>query len=612
MASDEETWAAPSVGTADTITADLGTSEIRDLPRMNAVEFTGRYEAGDLLGRGGMGEVRSLGDKRIGRDVAMKVIRSGHGTVGQDRFLREARVQGQLEHPSVVPVYDLGLDPNGAPFFTMKSLQGRTLSEIIKRLRAGDAETLAQFGRRRLLGVFVDVCQAVAYAHKKGVVHRDIKPSNVMAGDFGQVYVLDWGVAKLRGEPEQEAPQIPAEAPIRDTDQTPQTEAGAILGTPGYMAPEQFSEEPVDVRADVYALGVLLFELLFLEPMHRGKTATALMMSTLDGIDWDAWSEASEVDAPPELVAVCEQATRRRAGERFEDVPCLLRAVERYLEGDRDLALRRELTQRHLDHARGLLAKEERAGALRELGRALALDPHDSEARELMRHVFLDRPKDMPQEVVDSIRQENDETGRKQARQAAWTYLSWVGFAVLPIWMGMRDWTLLVIILGLIAVEVVLAFIHSRAKHPNQSLLIGAAVLNMVLVGVMTRFFGPFVLTPVLAAVAALAFVLHPLERGRLLIITAGAGAIAVPWALEHLGVLAPSYAYKGDHIEIAANAASFTPLPTELMLVSVCVGAVIISGFAVSQIRGMLRQAQERVHLQAWQLRQVVPAETD
>ncbi|MEO6417977.1 MAG: protein kinase, partial [Polyangiaceae bacterium] len=175
-------------GYAPTVTPEFLGSQV-DLESTTALEdgrFSERYAAGELLGEGGMGEVRLIKDGRIGREVAMKVIRPGHGSRSdlRSRFLREARVQGQLEHPAIVPVYDLGVDPNGASYFTMKRVRGMTLEEVLDGLRKRDADATIEYSRRKLLTAFGSVCLAIDFAHARGVIHRDLKPGNVMLGGF--------------------------------------------------------------------------------------------------------------------------------------------------------------------------------------------------------------------------------------------------------------------------------------------------------------------------------------------------------------------------------------------------------------------------------------------
>ncbi|HEV8321841.1 MAG TPA: serine/threonine-protein kinase, partial [Myxococcota bacterium] len=260
---------------------------------LDDASFGGRYEVGAVIGEGGMGQVRAVGDRRIGRRVAMKVVRAGQGSRSdaRARFLREARVQGQLEHPSIVPVYEMGKTPEGAPYFTMRRVCGATLAEVVEALRAGRVDAAQRWSRRRLLTAFSSVCLTMHYAHTRGVVHRDLKPGNVMLCDFGEVYVLDWGLAKIasgaaddgaregeadgagsaqsgeggsaRSEQGARAPAGPAgiDAPLHESARTVD---GELMGTPGYMAPEQVTgrAQDVDARADVYALGAILFELL--------------------------------------------------------------------------------------------------------------------------------------------------------------------------------------------------------------------------------------------------------------------------------------------------------------------------------------------------------------
>ncbi|MDB4992576.1 MAG: Protein kinase, partial [Myxococcaceae bacterium] len=177
-----------------------------ELAAHEMLSFAARYDAHHLLGRGGMGEVRLHRDARIGRDVAMKVIRADQAhqaSIRRTRFLREARVQGQLEHPSIVPVYDVGFGKDGALYFTMKRVQGLTFTDIFDKLRKKDPQAVAEHTQRKLLAAFGSVCLAIAFAHTRRVIHRDLKPSNVMVGRFGEVYVLDWGIAKILDEPDE-------------------------------------------------------------------------------------------------------------------------------------------------------------------------------------------------------------------------------------------------------------------------------------------------------------------------------------------------------------------------------------------------------------------------
>ena len=240
----------PKVGIEPSRRAEGATSlaELRLPPSLQPLPFEARYTQERVLGRGGMGEVRLCRDHSIGRDVAMKVVRPPKGASRESlerRFVREARVQGQLEHPSIVPVYDAGIAPDGALYFTMKRVRGVSLAHVLRELHDRDVATMQRYSRRRLLAIFSQVCMAVHYGHQKGVVHRDVKPANVMLGDFGEVYLLDWGLAALRGDPVSEGPDSV------DDGHGVHTLATGMVGTPGYMAPEQIEQaQAIDARAD--------------------------------------------------------------------------------------------------------------------------------------------------------------------------------------------------------------------------------------------------------------------------------------------------------------------------------------------------------------------------
>ena len=306
--------------------------------------FALRYVASDLLGEGGMGEVRLARDARIGRDVAMKIVRPGQGSRSdmRSRFLREARVQGQLEHPAIVPVYDLGARPDGAAFFTMKRVRGQTLEQIIDDLRAKEPAALNEFSRRKLLSAFGSVCLAIDFAHARGVVHRDLKPGNVMLGGFGEVYVLDWGLAKIQNDPNplsgRDAETVDAPVSIRG-----QTEAGAVMGTPGYMAPEQLVTTEIDARADVYALGAILFEIVIGKPIHNKPKLAQILDSTLTGPETRASVVAPQLDIPPELEAIWTKAVALKKEDRFESARELNDEIERFFgRGSRSRATQKK------------------------------------------------------------------------------------------------------------------------------------------------------------------------------------------------------------------------------------------------------------------------------
>ena len=238
-----------------------------------------RYDIGAPVAKGGMGAVLSARENATGRTVAMKVMLPGASEESSARFLTEARVTAQLEHPNIVPVHELGVDEQGRVFYTMKLVKGETLAAVLARLKSGDAAAISQYPLNALLNVFQKVCDAVAFAHSRNVLHRDLKPDNIMIGEYGEVLVMDWGLAKImarklpRGAPAAE-PGIddPAGGKFR-------TMVGMVMGTPQYMAPEQAEGQiqQIDQRTDVYALGAILYHLLALRsPVADGDVDTMI------------------------------------------------------------------------------------------------------------------------------------------------------------------------------------------------------------------------------------------------------------------------------------------------------------------------------------------------
>lgn len=266
-----------------------------------------RYERGDEIARGGMGTVWEARETSLDRMVAMKTILGKQGSLeARARFIREATVLGRLEHPNIVPIYELGTDANGRLFYTMKKVVGRTLKEILSDLQRGDSTTLLEFKLEQLLSIFRKICDAVAYAHSRGVIHRDLKPENIMVGAFGEVLVMDWGLAKLSSEDLETDPLPGAFHPLTDdpsaTSQSDITLAGTVMGSPRYMSPEQAAGQgdQVDARSDIFSLGGILYAILTLQPPISGSTISEVLMNVRSG----------DI-APPTQV---RYQTRRRSG----------------------------------------------------------------------------------------------------------------------------------------------------------------------------------------------------------------------------------------------------------------------------------------------------------
>ena len=222
--------------------------------------FTQRYQREGELGRGGMGVVERVYDQRLKRTLAMKlVLRGGNEQQRLARFLNEARITSQLDHPGIVPVHDVGVDPQGRAYFTMKLVSGVTLQTVYQRLGEGDPE----WSQSRVLRVVERVCEALAFAHERGVIHRDVKPHNIMVGAFGEVHVMDWGLARRLADPDAGEASASALAQVVDR-QVDLTLEGAAVGTPAYMSPEQAQGDLARMgpQADVYAVGALLYHLL--------------------------------------------------------------------------------------------------------------------------------------------------------------------------------------------------------------------------------------------------------------------------------------------------------------------------------------------------------------
>jgi serine/threonine-protein kinase len=583
--------------------------------------FGDRYARGAQLGEGGMGEVWLCKDRRVGRHVAMKVIRPGHGSRSdlRRRFLREVRVQGQLEHPSIVPVYDLGRDPGGAAYFTMKRVRGLTLEQVVEQLRKGDPETAREQTRFKRLAVFSSVCLAVHFAHTRGVVHRDLKPANVMLGDFGEVHVLDWGLAKVTGAPELKRKGDDERDETLDVSvPSSATAVGAIMGTPGYMAPEQVRGEGVGPAADVYALGAILYELIALAPLHSPGGAEQVLAATLAGADVHAAAARAQREVPPEIEAIVVRATALDVADRYESARAMQQDVERFLNGDRDLERRRELAREHAaaaadatEHAvKGTGTTDERSRAMREVSRAVALDPQNEEALETLARLLTETPRELPAEAREDIDAAAREWQRKGGRVAGYAYLSWAFFAPMGVLIGVRNWPLAIFIDALWMASAALAFHMARNPDPKGRMPFVMILLSNLAVAFSAGLFGPFLLTPALAAVNALCFVIGADRMRRTHAITLGIASFLVPLALEQAGIVPHSFVFRGGDLVLLPRVMRFaSPVALTAFLVVSHATLLVAAALFLARFKDTLDAVEQRLYMHAWHLRQLAPA---
>jgi serine/threonine protein kinase len=288
-----------------------------------------RYLLGLEIARGGMGAFYRATDAALDREVAVKVLleRFAPDSGAARRFLDEARITGQLQHPAIPPVHDTGTLPDGRPFLAMKLIKGDTLDRLLK------ARPDPSHDRGRFVAVFEQICQAVGYAHSRGVIHRDLKPQNVVVGGFGETQVMDWGLAKVLGTSPPADPEVTSAAMTevrsgRDTGGS-ETQAGSILGTPAYMAPEAAAGavDLVDALSDVFGLGAILSVTLTGDPPFAGDTAETARIRAAQGDVADCFTRLDSCGADPELVALCKKCLSPKREDRPADAGQVAKAV---------------------------------------------------------------------------------------------------------------------------------------------------------------------------------------------------------------------------------------------------------------------------------------------
>ena len=370
------------------------------------------YEQLMEIGSGAMGVVHRARDHRLRRDVAVKLLRTEYAADPSllARFIEEAQTTARLEHPGIVPVHALGKLDDGRPYFAMKEIKGKTLTTLIAEVHAScrDGRWLASpsgWTLHRLVQAFLRVCEAVSFAHSRGVVHRDIKPDNIMLGAFGEVLVLDWGLAVLAGQDDVD-PADP-DAPI------PPEGRGWVVGTPCYMPPEQARAEKTSFTADVYALGAVLYEILSGEPPYDGPDAETVLQAVRSGPPPQLPRARRFITPlgqqkplpPADLVDLCDRAMMRSPSERFPEAGEFGRGIQAFLDGARD-------------HERALLlvtdsdAMEPRADDLAARAKRLRL-----QAGQLQRQIPGDSPVDEKRKFWD-MEDEAEELEQQAALEA--------------------------------------------------------------------------------------------------------------------------------------------------------------------------------------------------
>ncbi len=345
---------------------DAAATEAEPLPQQ-----AGRYQIEGEIGRGGMGMVLRARDPDLNRPLAVKVLLPSHGNQAEleRRFREEAEITGQLQHPGIPPIHEIGTLPDGRPFFAMKLIKGQTLAELLRQRRQ-PSEDLP-----RLLAIFGQVCQTLAYAHSRGVIHRDLKPSNIMVGAFGEVQVMDWGLAKLlsggHAETVADSAQLDSTiATVRSAIPEWASRPGTLLGTPAYMAPEQARGEvdQLDERCDVFGLGAILCEMLTGQPPYTGRDGNRLLRQTQHCNLAEAQERLAKCGADDALTALCRACLSVEPDDRPRDAGAVASHVADY-----HLQVQERLRQAELERVEAeTRAREEQARALVEHDRAKA------------------------------------------------------------------------------------------------------------------------------------------------------------------------------------------------------------------------------------------------
>jgi eukaryotic-like serine/threonine-protein kinase len=575
---------------------DDGPETVRDAARDPRREQRERseiegYSLGEQIGSGGMGEVILAVDESVGRPVAIKRMLAANAKADEvARFLREARIQALLEHPAIVPVHAVGIDRAGKPFFTMKRVTGTTLADVLAR---GSEST------QRLLRAFVDVCLAIELAHTRKVVHRDLKPANIMLGDFGEVYILDWGVARVLDDDGELAPRdsgrgLPLDAQL--------THAGSVVGTPAYMAPEQARGEAIGPAADVWALGAILFEILTGDRLRAGP-----LDSLADAVARSPAQRRADRAVAPELDEACRAALADDPAQR-PSARELADRVQAYLDGDRDLETRRTFARTLVTAAQEARAADRRDEAIRLAGRALAIDVESREAATLVTEMILTPPPPdkLPPELTHSLQMSERQVNRIRSRTGMFAVL--FTLIVLPFapFVQISSWPILGVLIAIVIALAGLQWLNARTNAVSTWIIMA---VNLVFIVVLSRLCGTLLITPIVICGFALALASRAeLSRRPWIAVAWAFTAQLLPMALEYAGVLTSTFRMTDAGLtSLGSIVTSRGTIELVFLLVTHFTALALVAVYAAMLTRGRA-EAQRATQIQEWHLRQLLP----
>ncbi|MBK8251278.1 MAG: protein kinase [Polyangiaceae bacterium] len=608
---------------------DESTADAADVLPHSERLFLRRFTPEEMIAVGGMGELRRHRDRILRRDVVTKSVREDQRALPtvRKRFLREARIQASLQHPCIVPVYDVGNVAKSNVYFTMAHIGGRTLQDVLASLRGGSEDTAKKFSRQRLLDAFCRVCLAIEYAHERGILHRDLKPENIMLGEYGEVYLLDWGVAKRVNDADEENSATEMSTEVNDDESTEDsgimTAGGSALGTLEYMSPEQFlGVKKTDKLSDVYSLGAILYEILslawFREAPSRMELSQLVRKETYEPLP-----RPDIADIAPGLNDVWRKATQSKPANRYQSARELNDAIITVLEKERE---HERVRSAAMEHARAATmeietqgsspeeAEARRARALRRLGQALAMDPSLGGALQKLVTNLLDHPSvDVP-EVEREVLAAEQKTAVRAFGLSVVTYLAWlallgIGAAALGVLSHTMFWLMTGCVASLVFYN---GWIWYKKRYERKHML-AIMVLAFAAVALTSTFLGPLVLLPSLATAtfATFAITMRSDSNARNWGMLFSVAVVLGPTMLQFAGIIPRSYVFDNGHLVMVPGLVRLPTHYTELLLLIIALVTVLVVNVHVRQVVQLLSKSERTALIQAHRLKHLLPNQT-